>query len=44
LSATYGGFYEQASNTHVRIAKKEALEQAETLSKLAEEVREFLRN
>ena len=44
MSATYGEFYEQASNTHVKTAKKEALAQAETLSKLAEEVYAFLHN
>ena len=42
LSATYGEYYEQASNTNSKVAKKEALEKADKFSKLAEEISHFL--
>jgi hypothetical protein len=42
LSATYGEYYEQASTTQTKIAKKEALKQAEQFSQLAEEIHNFL--
>ena len=44
LSATYGEYYEQAATTQTKIAKKEALKQAEVFSKLAEEIHTFLHN